>query len=116
MGDLRLAIERHELSLRFQPKTEVLSSRVVHVEALLRWRNQSLEAIGPDEFIPLAERCSFIHEITRPVLDHAVRCNAEWRRQGIDLGLAIDLSAMDLLDADLPDFLQDCPGLHGVLA
>ena len=116
MADLRQAIDRRELHLRFQPKVDVASSRVAHVEALLRWTHASLGPIGPDEFIPLAEHSGFIHELTRYVLDEALRCNAEWRRQGIDLGLAVNLSAMDLMDADLPDYLQDCLRRHGVPA
>jgi diguanylate cyclase (GGDEF)-like protein len=114
MGDLRQAIERKELSLRFQPKMDVVSTRVVHVEALLRWHHASLGAIGPDEFIPLAEHSGVIHEITRHVLDESLRCNADWRCRGVDLGLAVNLSAMDLMDADLPDYLQACLTTHGV--
>lgn len=114
MSDLRQAIDRRELHLRFQPKVDVASSRVVHVEALLRWTHASLGAIGPDEFIPLAEHSGFIHELTRYVLEEALRSNSEWRRRGVDLGMAVNLSAMDLMDADLPDFLQDCLRRHGV--
>ncbi|MEP6906359.1 MAG: EAL domain-containing protein [Pseudoxanthomonas sp.] len=116
MTDLRQAIDRRELHLCFQPKIDVPSSRVAHVEALLRWTHPVLGAIGPDEFIPLAEHSGFIHEITRYVLHEALRCNAEWRRQGLDLGIAVNLSAMDLMDADLPDYLQDCLQRHGVPA
>ena len=116
MTDLRQAIDRRELHLRFQPKVDVASSRVAHVEALLRWTHPALGAIGPDEFIPLAEHSGFIHQITRYVLDEALRANAEWRRQGVDLGLAVNLSAMDLMDADLPDYLHDCLQRHGVPA
>ncbi len=114
MGDLRLAIDRGELSLRFQPKMDIATARVVHVEALLRWEHARLGPIGPDEFIPLAEHSGFIHELTRYVLEEALRCNAHWRRQGVDLGLAVNLSAMDLMDTDLPDYLQDCLRRHEV--
>jgi len=116
MSDLRQAIVRRELHLRFQPKVDVASGRVVHVEALLRWNHASLGAIGPEEFIPLAEHSGFIHELTRYVLEEALRANAEWRRQGVDLGMAVNLSAMDLMDADLPDYLQDCLQRHEVPA
>ncbi len=116
MGDLRLGIERGELSLRFQPKMDIATARVVHVEALLRWTHARLGSIGPDEFIPLAEHSGFIHELTRYVLDHALLCNSRWRRQGVDLGLAVNLSAMDLLDADLPDYLRECLDRHEVPA
>lgn len=116
MADLRKSIERGELQLRFQPKLQVADAHVVHVEALLRWRHATLGMVPPDEFIPLAERSGFIHELTRFVLDEALRCNARWRGQGIDLGLAVNLSAMDLMDADLPDFVLDRLQHHGVPA
>jgi diguanylate cyclase (GGDEF)-like protein len=116
MEDLRHSITRNELHLRFQPKLDVATSRVVQVEALLRWQHGSLGAIGPDEFIPLAEHSGFIHELTRYVLDEALGTNAAWRRQGLDLGLAINLSAMDLMDADLPDYVQELLAAHGVPA
>ena len=116
MDDLRHAIARDELHLRFQPKLDVATSQVVQVEALLRWQHGSLGMIGPDEFIPLAEHSGFIHELTRYVLDQALETNAAWRRQGLDLGLAINLSAMDLMDADLPDYVQQRLAAHGVPA
>ncbi len=116
MEDLRQAITRNELHLRFQPKLDVATSKVVQVEALLRWQHGALGMIGPDEFIPLAEHSGVIHELTRYVLDEALRTNAAWRAQGLDLGLAINLSAMDLMDADLPDFVQQRLAAHGVPA
>jgi diguanylate cyclase (GGDEF)-like protein len=108
MGDLRQSIARRELSLRYQPKVDLASRQVHHVEALLRWRHSTLGAIPPDEFIPLAERSGFIHELSRFVLDEALRQSTEWRGEGLDLGVAVNLSAMDLMDADLPEFLQGC--------
>ena len=55
-----------------------------------------------------------MHEITRFVLDTALAQNARWRAQGVDLGVAVNLSAMDLMDADLPDFVQACLRQHQV--
>jgi len=114
MGDLRQSITRGQLSLRFQPKVDLASRKVKHTEALLRWRHADLGAIPPDEFIPLAERSGFVHELTRFVLENALRQNSEWRDEGLDLGMAINLSAMDLMDADLPDFIQACLRRHRV--
>ncbi|MFY2765177.1 putative bifunctional diguanylate cyclase/phosphodiesterase [Arenimonas sp. MALMAid1274] len=114
MGDLRQSIARGELGLKFQPKVDLASRQVRHVEALLRWTHAQLGSVPPDEFIPLAERSGFVHELTRFVLDSALRENQRWRAQGLDLGMAINLSAMDLMDADLPDFIQDCLRRHQV--
>lgn len=116
MTDLRQAIAGRQLELKFQPKLDAASAHVEHVEALLRWRHPTLGAVAPDEFIPLAERSGFIHELTRFVLDHALACHATWREGGLDLGLAVNLSAMDLLDADLPDYIEKRLAAHGVPA
>ncbi len=114
MGDLRQSIQRGQLSLRFQPKVDLATRQVKHAEALLRWRHAELGPIPPDEFIPLAERSGFVHELTRFVLEQALGENSRWRAQGLDLGVAINLSAMDLMDADLPDFIQACLRRHRV--
>lgn len=116
MTDLRQAIAGGQLELKFQPKLDAASANVQHVEALVRWRHPVLGPVAPDEFIPLAERSGFIHELTRFVLDQAMACNAAWRAGGLDLGLAVNLSAMDLLDADLPDYIQHRLAAHGVPA
>jgi len=114
MGDLRESIHRGELSLKFQPKVDLATRQVRHVEALLRWTHGTLGPVGPDEFIPLAERSGFVHELTRFVLESALAQNSRWRGQGLELGMAVNLSAMDLMDADLPDFVQDCLRRHRV--
>ncbi|HEU0151855.1 MAG TPA: EAL domain-containing protein [Arenimonas sp.] len=114
MGDLRQSVARGELRLKFQPKVDLASRSVHHVEALLRWQHPTLGAVPPDEFIPLAERSGFVHELTRFVVEEALRQNAKWRAEGLDLGMAINLSAMDLMDADLPDFIHDCQRRHQV--
>jgi len=116
MSDLREAIAGNQLQLKFQPKLEASSIRIRHVEALLRWQHPTLGAIGPDEFIPLAERSGFIHDLTRFVLDQALAVNASWRREGLELGLAVNLSAMDLMDADLPGYIQQRLDTHQIPA
>jgi len=116
MTDLRQAIAGGELELKFQPKLDAASAHVQHVEALVRWRHPTLGPVAPDEFIPLAERSGFIHELTRFVLDQALACNAAWRTGGLDLGLAVNLSAMDLLDADLPTYIEERLATHDVPA
>jgi diguanylate cyclase (GGDEF)-like protein len=114
MGDLRHSIERGELGLMFQPKVEIASRRVLHAEALVRWMHPQFGAVRPDEFIPLAERSGFIHDLTRFVLEQSLRQTRRWRDGGLELGIAVNLSAIDLTDADLPDFVIDCLGRHAI--
>jgi EAL domain-containing protein (putative c-di-GMP-specific phosphodiesterase class I) len=103
ISDLRLALEHNELQLAFQPKIDLASGRVAHVEALLRWRHPELGAIAPDEFIPLAERSGLIGDITSFVLEQGLRQAAAWHEDGIVVGLAVNLSALDLIDTQLPE-------------
>jgi EAL domain-containing protein (putative c-di-GMP-specific phosphodiesterase class I) len=114
MSELRRSIERSELSLKFQPKIELSSGRLRHAEALLRWNHPTLGAIRPDEFIPLAEQSGFIREITRHVLEESLRQYRAWLSAGLEIGIAVNLSAMDLMDADLADFIYERLAHHRV--
>jgi diguanylate cyclase (GGDEF)-like protein len=101
MADLRQATERTELHLVFQPKVDLRTGRVVHAEALLRWRHPQLGPIGPDEFVPLAERSGLVSGLTRFVLKASLESCLEWQKAGLDLAVAVNLSALDLGDAGL---------------
>lgn len=105
IGDLRHAIERNELSLAFQPKVEVVSGRVNRCEALLRWDHAELGRVAPDEFIPLAERAGLVGSLTAFVLDSAIAQVQRWRCEGVHAGVAVNLSALDLVDETLPDLV-----------
>jgi diguanylate cyclase (GGDEF)-like protein len=106
MMDLRQAIARDELELYFQPKADVRSERVVHAEALVRWNHPRHGIMRPDEFIPLAEQSGKISLITKWVIRKAIAQCAEWRRDGLELTVAVNLSALDLFDSELPIFIS----------
>jgi EAL domain-containing protein (putative c-di-GMP-specific phosphodiesterase class I) len=78
---------------------------VVGAEALVRWHHRRHGLLLPDEFIPLAESTGLIHPLTAFVLDASLRRAAAWRRSGIDINIAVNISARNLLDDDLPDNL-----------
>lgn len=114
VGELRGAIDGNQFALHYQPKVDVASRDVRHAEALLRWTHPTLGRIGPDEFIPLAERAGLVGVLTRWVVDRAFADMAAWRAQGIDVGVAINLSAVDLADPELPDAVLERLRHHGV--
>jgi diguanylate cyclase (GGDEF)-like protein len=114
MADLRRSVDRGELHVVFQPKVELSTRAVRHAEALLRWTHPELGPIRPDEFIPLAERSGYVRELSRYVLDHAIGQCRRWRDAALDLGIAVNLSAVDLMDVDLPDYVYACLRRHGV--
>jgi EAL domain-containing protein (putative c-di-GMP-specific phosphodiesterase class I) len=106
MMELRQAIARDELELYFQPKVDVISERVVHVEALVRWKHAVHGVMRPDEFIPLAEQAGNIGLITKWVVRKAIAQCAVWQRAGLELAVAVNLSALDLLDSELPTLIS----------
>ncbi len=102
VSELRRAIEQRELTLYYQPKAALANGAVQSVEALLRWNHPERGLVGPDEFIPLAQQTGLIKPLTLYVLDEALgQCRA-WQRSGLTLGVAVNLSVRNLLDADFP--------------
>jgi diguanylate cyclase (GGDEF)-like protein/PAS domain S-box-containing protein len=112
---LRRALEREEFLLRYQPKVDLVTDKVVGAEALLRWRLPGHGEIAPAQFIPLAEESRLILDIGAWVLDHVCGDYAEWRRQVNDPGrVAINLSLKELSQAS---FIPRCRSVfekHGV--
>jgi diguanylate cyclase len=103
MADLRSAIAENTLTLFFQPKVAMSTRSVRSLEALVRWTHPQLGAISPAEFVPLAERSGGSRPLTNWVLAAGIRQLGAWRRLGLELDLAVNLSAPDLLDLDLGD-------------
>jgi EAL domain-containing protein (putative c-di-GMP-specific phosphodiesterase class I) len=102
MAELRHAIENGELVLHYQPKVELATGTVHHAEALLRWRHPKRGFVPPDMFIPFAERTGFIKSLTRWVLHSAVQQGRAWRDAGLNMQIAINVSARDLVTPELP--------------
>ncbi|MCQ8181722.1 EAL domain-containing protein [Methylomonas sp. SURF-1] len=105
MSELRQAIEKEQLMIYYQPKVSVKSGKIYGVEGLVRWAHPKHGFIAPDEFIPMAERTRVIKHLTLWMLKRAFRDCAEWRRQGLDLVVSVNLSTKDLHDPDLPDVM-----------
>jgi diguanylate cyclase (GGDEF)-like protein len=101
--DLRRAIDQDDLTLVYQPKVAMASRSVKSLEALVRWTHPQLGPVAPAEFVPLAESTGGSRHLTNWVLAAAIRQMGEWRRLGLELDLAVNLSAPDILDPDLGD-------------
>ena len=106
MSDLRKAVDNDELALVYQPKVSLGDTAECHVEALVRWQHPARGLVPPSEFIPFAEQTGYIRVITQWVVGRAVAQCAAWRRHGLPMNVAINLSARDLIDAELPDRFQ----------
>jgi diguanylate cyclase (GGDEF)-like protein len=103
VGELRRAIEHDELALHYQPKIDLRLARAVGVEALVRWTHAEYGVVSADELVALAEQTGLIRPLTQWVLQKALAQGAEWQRGGIDLAVAVNLSARVLQDPRLPD-------------
>lgn len=101
VAELRKAIEDHQLVLFYQPKSSFLSGHVTGVEALVRWIHPERGIVPPDLFIPLAEETDLMGPLTRYVLEEAVKQLSEWRLRGLEVTVAVNISARNLSDPDL---------------
>ncbi|RMQ46218.1 PAS domain S-box/diguanylate cye domain-containing protein [Pseudomonas cichorii] len=100
--ELRRAIERNELSLSYQPKTSLLTNRMVGAEALIRWSHPTFGEVPPEHFIPLAEENGMILQIGDWVLEHACRQMCEWRKVYEPFGpLSVNLAGAQLRQPNL---------------
>lgn len=99
-------LERKELYLNFQPKVHLPTRTVTGVEALIRWRRPEQGVIPPDAFIPVAERSDVIHPLTAFVFEEALRTQGSWLERGLDLSVAINVSAHSIEDDGFPDALH----------
>jgi diguanylate cyclase (GGDEF)-like protein/PAS domain S-box-containing protein len=104
LRDLGHCVSREELVLYYQPKIALATGAVTGVEALLRWQHPSLGLLAPGQFMPEVERTHLISAVTRWVLDTALRQQRSWRDQGVDLTIAVNISARSLRAAStLPE-------------
>lgn len=112
--DFPRAISQSELSLVYQPKYDVTLKKYESVEALIRWNHPTLGNISPAQFVALIERTDLIHRLTRWVLHTALSQLAEWRDDGLDIAIAINVSAKNLDDPAFADVLQDACDAYSI--
>jgi diguanylate cyclase (GGDEF)-like protein/PAS domain S-box-containing protein len=100
-NDLRLAIERSELELYYQPQVELATGLIVGMEALIRWNHPSRGLLKPGDFLPIVEKTPLIVTFGQWVLDHACEQMNTWQKAGIAPPiLAINLSLKQLRTGD----------------
>jgi diguanylate cyclase len=101
LADLYDALATDQLSLAFQPKIHCATNNLTGAEALLRWNHPEHGAIPPDSFIGMAEQSGLIDDLTRQVLARTAAQISAWRKDGLQLPIAMNLSAKNLLNADI---------------
>ena len=105
LAELRIAVNRRELSLAYQPQVCSVTGEIVGVEALMRWTGAKHGAVSPARFIPLAERTGLVSRLTEWALAEALDAQVRWRRLGISIPVAVNLSAALLGRADLASWI-----------
>ena len=117
--ELRLAIERDELTLYFQPIVSLDTGRLVATEALVRWEHPRRGLVGPSEFVPLAEETGLILSLGQYVLEEACRHAWRWKPDaeaddGHQPAVHVNLSAVELRDPTLVDRVRHTLDTTGV--
>ncbi len=104
--DLESALHTEQFYLCYQPKVDIRTGQVTQLEALLRWKHPTHGFIPPDEFIGLAEESGHIHGLTQLVVRTAIRQIRSWLDQGVELTVAVNLSALDLMNVNLASMIS----------
>lgn len=107
ISDLTVAIADKGLHMNYQPKLSMADGSLQQVEALVRWIHPELGFISPEEFIFLAEQSGQITDLTRHILRRVAQDASHWHASGLNIGVAINLSALDLSRPELINEISD---------
>jgi len=113
---LRRALENGDFFLQYQPLMDARSQNIVAAEALIRWQDEELGMVSPDDFVPLAEESGLIVEIGDWVLDTALADIKKWREHADykDLYIAINLSSRQFRGKDIVTKIADSLKRHNL--
>ncbi|AOE79573.1 EAL domain-containing response regulator [Pseudomonas lurida] len=112
---LRLAVEREEFTVHYQPKVEVANGRLCALEALLRWERPDYGAVSPGVFVPVLESIGLIVPVGRWVIDTVCQQIAEWQRGAIGaVEVSVNVSGHQLIEGDLIADIARLLAQHGV--
>jgi diguanylate cyclase (GGDEF)-like protein/PAS domain S-box-containing protein len=107
-SDLRLAIQRDEFELFYQPQVDLFTGEIVGMESLLRWNHPTKGMITPDAFIPLLEESGLIIPVGEKVIEWACRQNVRWQNEGSPkFPIAVNLSMKQFLQPNIIDRIHD---------
>ncbi len=116
LSDFRRALEDDELVVHYQPIMSLSDRSIRSAEALVRWQHPERGLLMPGDFVPTVEQTGLVGPLSRRVLELAIDACASWRRSGLDMSVAVNLSARNLLDRSLPADIAWMLDLAGVPA
>jgi diguanylate cyclase (GGDEF)-like protein/PAS domain S-box-containing protein len=115
LGELRLALERNEFVLHYQPKVDLVSGEVTGAEALIRWQHPERGLLAPGAFLHHVSGSELEKPLGEWVLDSAMGQIATWARQGLTIKVSVNISADHLLKPDFCDRLALALSLHSAV-
>lgn len=115
LHDLPYSLQSGQMFVVYQPKVAIQQPRARSAEALIRWQHPTLGFIPPDEFIRLAEHSGLISQVTDWMIEQVISQLAKWSAAGFDFTVAVNLSAYDLLNPELPKQLSELLAKYQVL-
>lgn len=113
---LRRSIKEGGLFLLYQPKVCLRRFAVVGTEALMRWHEPEIGPVSPDVFVEVAERSGQIHELTQFAVQNACREASNWKKRGVDIGVAVNVAPTVLASDELFEAIRSALKIWSVSA
>lgn len=104
---LMKALDRKDLQVVYQPQLDLKSNRIVSVEAFVRWQDEVLGVVSPEELIPVAEETGLIHDIGAFMLEQSCQQAAAWAKLGYDLKVSINSSVREFRNPNMVKTVMD---------
>ena len=112
--ELKNAIINDEITVYYQPKIHLLSKKVVGLEALIRWEHPKYNLLTPDNFLPTAESCGLIDDLTWIVLQQVVAQCQRWNHNNQKLTISVNVSANTMKDLSIPEKVSQLLHKHRI--
>jgi len=106
-GAMLESIQRNELFVVYQPKIDIVNNRISGAEALVRWKRNGKDLVGPNIFIPIAEEIGFIDKISRFVFNNVITQMETWKSKGMDIKCAVNTSVHELIHDEYSVWAND---------
>ncbi|QRN85764.1 GGDEF domain-containing protein [Clostridia bacterium] len=105
-GSIQKALDNDEFYLVYQPIVSLTNKELAHAEVLLRWDRGERGLVGPDIFIPIAEKIGLIKHITTWIIKKLITEKKEWKNKGVNINTAINVTSVEILDDSFRDWVE----------
>lgn len=113
-SDIDAAFEGNQFRLVYQPKVDLASQEVTGVEVFVRWQHPQMGVLPPGLFLDFMEAQERMADLTQWVLDESLKAAGQWRRQGHDWAVSINVAPVDLMREDFVNSVLAYASAHGV--